>query len=293
MPTATNVPFVRKHLHMPLPPRAPLAPLRLPQADLLVADVIQGLSGYPKHLPSKWLYDATGSVLFEQITNGPEYYINQAERSVLTPSASSIADLSGAQTLIDLGAGSHHHPELLINALEKTLQSYVPVDISRHALSQTTARITPGYPAVSVTPVLADFTTTLDHPPVQGPRLVAMLGGSLGNLLPHERARSVPIGSGRGPPAAARSRSTSGPGPSRSIMSSRWAKAGTRAADSSWEVEVLPSPPRRWCPAAKFVSVMRRTASRSGRVVRGGWAGGIPVAVTRALTAWSGRPAAR
>ena len=40
------------------------------------ADVLDGLRATPKHIPAKYFYDAAGSMLFERITELPEYYPN-------------------------------------------------------------------------------------------------------------------------------------------------------------------------------------------------------------------------
>ncbi len=156
----------------------------------LRADVMRGLTASPKQLPPRWLYDPLGSELFEQITQLPEYYPTRTERAILTQHTPAVADLTGARTLIELGSGSSEKTRLLLNALQKRHApiTYAPVDVSASALTHAVAALSADYPDLTVTPLVADFTTSLALPPLPGPRLLAFLGGTFGNLLPDERA---------------------------------------------------------------------------------------------------------
>ncbi|MGW2250344.1 L-histidine N(alpha)-methyltransferase [Kitasatospora sp. NPDC001660] len=153
-------------------------------------DVQHGLTSEPKRLPPKWFYDARGSDLFEEITRLPEYYPTRAERAILTARAGEIAAATKARTLVELGSGSSEKTRLLLDALSDlgTLRTYVPVDVSESALTSAGEALAGEYPGLAVHGVLADFTARLGLPPDGAPRLVAFLGGTLGNLLPDERA---------------------------------------------------------------------------------------------------------
>ncbi|WP_329499602.1 L-histidine N(alpha)-methyltransferase [Kitasatospora herbaricolor] len=153
-------------------------------------DVQHGLTSEPKWLPPKWFYDARGSDLFEEITRLPEYYPTRAERAILTERAGEIAAASKARTLVELGSGSSEKTRLLLDALHElgTLETYVPVDVSESALTAAGQALAEEYPELRVRAVLSDFTAGPGLPPDGGPRLVAFLGGTLGNLLPPERA---------------------------------------------------------------------------------------------------------
>ncbi|MFJ2770413.1 L-histidine N(alpha)-methyltransferase [Streptomyces sp. NPDC087300] len=153
----------------------------------LRADVLHGLTHSPKTLPPKWFYDARGSALFEEITTLPEYYPTRAEREILVARAAEIAGVSGARTLIELGSGSSEKTRHLIDAMA-TLDTYVPVDVSESALTGAANALLAQRPALSVHALIADFTRGLALPGTPGPRLVAFLGGTIGNLLPAERA---------------------------------------------------------------------------------------------------------
>ncbi|MCU7821734.1 L-histidine N(alpha)-methyltransferase [Kitasatospora sp. DSM 101779] len=153
-------------------------------------DVQRGLTASPKWLPPKWFYDARGSELFEEITRLPEYYPTRAEREILTDRAAEIAALSRARTLVELGSGSSEKTRLLLDALNGigSLRAYVPVDVSESALEAAGRALIADYPGTDVHAVLSDFTRGLGLPPGGGPRLVAFLGGTLGNFVPAERA---------------------------------------------------------------------------------------------------------
>ncbi|TDC37567.1 L-histidine N(alpha)-methyltransferase [Micromonospora sp. KC213] len=153
-------------------------------------DVRTGLTADPKWLPPKWFYDARGSELFEEITRLPEYYPTRAERSVLAERAADIAELTGAKTLIELGSGSSEKTRLLLDAFTRHggLGSFVPLDVSVSALRRSTARIAADHPGLRVRGIVGDFTRHLDRLPPGGRRLVVFLGGTIGNLLPDERA---------------------------------------------------------------------------------------------------------
>ncbi|MDP5316229.1 L-histidine N(alpha)-methyltransferase [Streptomyces poriferorum] len=153
----------------------------------LRADVLHGLTQQPKTLPPKWFYDARGSELFEEITRLPEYYPTRAEREILIDRAAEIAAASGARTLVELGSGSSEKTRHLLDALTD-LHSYVPVDVSESALRGAADALLKERPELSVHALIADFTADLSLPDTPGPRLVAFLGGTIGNLLPAERA---------------------------------------------------------------------------------------------------------
>ncbi len=169
-------------------------------ADSLRADALAGLTASPKSLPPKWFYDAAGSELFEKITALPEYYPTRAEREILQSAAPQIAAASGAATLVELGSGSSEKTRLLIDALRQagTLRRYVPVDVSEQALLAAATALFSDYPGLEVSGVVSDFEEYVGLLGVgddgagddgaEGPRLIAFLGSTIGNLLPAQRA---------------------------------------------------------------------------------------------------------
>jgi L-histidine N-alpha-methyltransferase len=165
----------------------------LTPADLaasLRSDVRAGLTATPKVLPPKYFYDGRGSELFEDITRLPEYYQTRTEAGILAARAPEIADLTKAGSLVELGSGSSEKTRLLLDALRDvgSLDTYVPVDVSAEALEQAVPGLVAAYPGLDVHGVVADFERHLDRLPAGRPRLVAFLGGTIGNFEPDQRA---------------------------------------------------------------------------------------------------------
>jgi L-histidine N-alpha-methyltransferase len=160
-------------------------------AGALRKDALAGLTASPKSLPPKWFYDAAGSALFDKITELPEYYPTRAERAILAGAAGQIAAASGARTLAELGSGSSDKTRLLLDALRSagTLRRYVPIDVSEAALAEAGERLLGEYPGLDVHAVVSDFEQQLGLPPGDGgPRMVAFLGSTIGNMAPAARA---------------------------------------------------------------------------------------------------------
>ncbi|HEY8982597.1 MAG TPA: L-histidine N(alpha)-methyltransferase [Streptomyces sp.] len=155
-------------------------------AAALRADVLRGLTRRPKSLPPKWFYDEHGSQLFEKITTLPDYYPTRAERALLLAHGATIAAETGARTLIDLGSGSSQKTQHLLDAMPG-LDTYVPVDVSESALAGAGGRLAEQRPGLNIHGLIGDFTAGLALPGTPGPRLVAVLGSTIGNLLPLER----------------------------------------------------------------------------------------------------------
>jgi L-histidine N-alpha-methyltransferase len=150
-----------------------------------------GLCGRPKELSPKWLYDERGSQLFDDITRLPEYYPTRREREILEARAAEIARLSGADTLIELGSGTSEKTRLLLDAFQEAgrLRRFVPFDVSEAFLRSAAEQLAREYPRMSVHAVVGDFERHLGCLPRGGRRLVAFLGGTIGNFKPEQRAR--------------------------------------------------------------------------------------------------------
>jgi L-histidine N-alpha-methyltransferase len=155
------------------------------------ADAISGLQAAAKSIPPVWFYDERGSQLFEQITALPEYYPTRAERALLEAHATAIAELSKADTLVELGAGACEKTRVLLGALQElgTLARYVPFDVSDEFLRDAASTLSDEYAGLAVHLVIGDFSEHLAAIPTEGRRLVAFLGGTIGNLDPARRAR--------------------------------------------------------------------------------------------------------
>jgi L-histidine Nalpha-methyltransferase len=158
----------------------------------LADDVLDGLTRPFKELPPKHFYDVRGAELFDRICELPEYYPTRAERSILEQNADELAELTGAAELVELGSGTAAKTRVLLDALSGagTLQRYIPVDVTESMVRDCAAELTGEYPGLSVHGVIGDFERHLDRvPPAVGPRIVAFLGGTIGNFPPGSRRR--------------------------------------------------------------------------------------------------------
>jgi L-histidine N-alpha-methyltransferase len=151
----------------------------------------QRLMRKPRELPSKLFYDDRGSQLFERICDLPEYYQTRTERALLLRSASSIVELSGAGELVELGSGAATKTRVLLDAIHAAgrLRLYVPFDFNEAIVRRTAHELVARYPGLRVHGMVADFIHHLGRLPDGGQRLVAFLGGTIGNLAPSECRR--------------------------------------------------------------------------------------------------------
>lgn len=160
-------------------------------SDELADDARVGLTSTPKSLPPRWFYDARGSVLFEQITELPEYYPTRTERHILQAHADEIAAAAPVNTVIELGSGSSTKTQLLLDAWQRTgaLQRIVTLDVSTTALAEAAGALADRYPDVELRPVRADFARHLGDLPTVGRTAIVFLGSTIGNLDPSQRAQ--------------------------------------------------------------------------------------------------------
>jgi L-histidine N-alpha-methyltransferase len=159
----------------------------------LAYDVLDGLTRPFKELPPKHFYDARGSELFEQICLLPEYYPTRTEKEILAQNADDIVAVTHAGELVELGSGSAEKARILLDAMEAagTLTRYVPLDVSETVVLDAATQLVDEYDNLSVYGVVGDFERHLDGvPPHDGsPRIVALLGGTIGNFPPGTRRR--------------------------------------------------------------------------------------------------------
>jgi L-histidine N-alpha-methyltransferase len=160
------------------------------RAEALRADALRGLTSRPKELSPQWFYDERGSELFDAITRLPEYYLTGRERDILRERAGEVAELTQANTLVELGSGTSEKTRLLMDALAGAdyLRRFVPFDVSEEVLRASAAAIVAEYPGLEVHAVVGDFGRHLGFLPEGRRRLIAFLGSTIGNLKPAERA---------------------------------------------------------------------------------------------------------
>jgi L-histidine N-alpha-methyltransferase len=150
-------------------------------------DVRLGLTSTPKKLLPKYFYDAHGSILFEQITELPEYYPMRAESALLQAHAAQIMASLQPDEIVELGSGSSTKTQILLDAQDGShpVTSYVPIDVSESIVRRAAGELHKRYPELLIHGVVGDFERDLDKVPAPtGRRLVLFLGSTIGNLEP-------------------------------------------------------------------------------------------------------------
>jgi L-histidine Nalpha-methyltransferase len=167
--------------------------VRLVPDDLrraLRRDARAGLSARPKTMPPVWFYDDRGCRLYEEITRTPEYYPFRTERDLLRRAAGEIVEASGSTVLVELGSGTSEKTRLLLDAMAAGtagLEGYIPFDVADGTM-RAAAQAVADDMGIGVHAVVGDFHEHLDEiPDVDGPRLVAFLGSTIGNFTPDQR----------------------------------------------------------------------------------------------------------
>jgi len=146
-----------------------------------------------KQLSPKWLYDPVGCELFEQICELPEYYPTRTERALLREHSSELAELTRASSLVELGSGTSDRPGSSSTPGRRgSLKRFVAFDVAEPTLRSALAELGGRYPNVAMAGVVGDFEVHLDRIPGLEGRLLAFLGGTIGNLEPLARAEFWP-----------------------------------------------------------------------------------------------------
>lgn len=164
-----------------------------PRPTDILQEVLRGLNQDHKELPPKLLYDKTGSDIFDEICDLPEYYPTRSEKEILTRHAFEISELVGPEALIiEPGAGVGEKIRLLLPYFDAPA-GYVPLEISKETLMEMTAEIAGIFPEVKLYPVCADFTedftlSDLDLGAIRK-KVIFFPGSTIGNFTPAE-ARS-------------------------------------------------------------------------------------------------------
>jgi L-histidine N-alpha-methyltransferase len=157
-------------------------------------DALDGLTRPFKELPPKHLYDARGAALFDRITELPEYYPTRTERGILHRHADALVRRTGVAELVELGSGTAAKARVLLDAMARagSLWRYVPFDVAEAVVRDGAAAVAAEYPGLAVHGIVGDFERHLAAipPPEPGrPRVVAFLGGTIGNFAPGARRR--------------------------------------------------------------------------------------------------------
>jgi dimethylhistidine N-methyltransferase len=150
--------------------------------------VITGLSQAQKALPCRFLYDARGSELFEDITRLPEYYPTRAEISILEAHTGEMAEgVTKDGVLVEFGSGSSRKTEIFLTQLPAGL-AYVPIDVSATALAGASGRLAKSFPDIHVRPIVGDFSQEIILPDDLRlrPKTGFFPGSTIGNFSPQE-----------------------------------------------------------------------------------------------------------
>ncbi len=160
--------------------------IELVQTDFF-RDVIAGLSASPRTLPCKYFYDERGAQLFQQICELPEYYITRTELQILRLHGADIAaELGEHIELIGLGTGAGTKTRILLREL-KNPAVYVPIDISKEQLQQSSERFRKTFPQLEILPVCADYLEPFELPLPRRPSSRSVIyfpGSTIGNFDP-------------------------------------------------------------------------------------------------------------
>ena len=162
--------------------------LREVELAAFARDVREGLSSREgKRLPSRYLYDALGSALFDAICLLPEYGVLRADQRVLERAAPELVRLLGpVQLVVELGSGSGLKVRVVLQALARGGPvTYRPIDVSSSALERCRRELG-DLPGVSFAGTEGDFLDGLQHAVSarRGPEplLLLFLGSTIGNF---------------------------------------------------------------------------------------------------------------
>jgi len=152
--------------------------------QVMLNEVIDGLSEPQKRLPSKYFYDEKGSELFDEITRLEEYYPTRTEKKILEDHIDEISQKLGRKVLlIEPGSGNSYKTRLLLDNL-KQQAGYVPMDISEEYLYKTADQLQEDYPNLAIIPLEADYTRPFELPafPAYCRKVAFFPGSTIGNF---------------------------------------------------------------------------------------------------------------
>jgi L-histidine N-alpha-methyltransferase len=157
--------------------------------DRLAWDVRRGLIAPPRWILPKYLYDPVGCALYEQITELDEYYQARTEMQILARAVDGIMARHRPTELVELGSGSSRKTRALLDGLNHVGSSrrYLPFDVSSSALHGAAHALAVDYPDLTIHAIAGDFEHHLAYVPPRhagGVRMVAFLGGTIGNISP-------------------------------------------------------------------------------------------------------------
>lgn len=154
-------------------------------AEDIRSTILHGLRKKEKTLPCKLFYDEQGSKLFDEICRLEEYYPTRTEMEIFSANITEIAAIIGPQAMVvELGSGNCEKTRLLLENLNEP-SAYVPVEISKSQLLETSRALRGYFPDLQILPVCADFSKdfAIPTPTRETKQLVVFFPGStIGNF---------------------------------------------------------------------------------------------------------------
>jgi dimethylhistidine N-methyltransferase len=155
-------------------------------------EVIQGLTAIPKYLPSKYFYNARGDDFFLQIMHSTDYYLAHSELEIMAKWTDEITEMIEYEgtviDLVELGPGDASKSIYLIETLykNKSINRYLPVDISANVIRSLKSRLPEKLPNLEIEGYNGEYFDMLDAIGHSSPRnkVVLFLGGNIGNYSP-------------------------------------------------------------------------------------------------------------
>jgi L-histidine N-alpha-methyltransferase len=159
--------------------------------------VRQGLTHYPKYLPSWLFYDELGDQLFRRIMRMPEYYLTRCEYDILQHNKEALrkhfSRNNEAFRLVELGAGDGLKTEILLrNFVDHSIDfTYAPVDISANALDILKSRLLDNnLSQLRFDPINDSYDGALARLHTsREKKVILFLGASIGNFSVEEAAQ--------------------------------------------------------------------------------------------------------
>jgi L-histidine N-alpha-methyltransferase len=153
-------------------------------------ELVRGLTATHKTLSPTWFYDQRGCELYDDITKLDEYYPFRAERAILRERGKDIIAAAQPDTLVELGSGNSEKTRFILDAMAMPA-TYVPFDVAESTLREAGEALIAEYPGLDVHGIVGDFHNDLGHLPKTGKQLIALLGSTIGNFAPLERAEML------------------------------------------------------------------------------------------------------
>ncbi|MEQ8471876.1 MAG: L-histidine N(alpha)-methyltransferase [Marinoscillum sp.] len=159
------------------------------QETQFARDIKSGLTASPKHLSSKYFYDAVGDKIFQKIMKLPEYYLTRAELEIFETKKEKLLEIIDPGTpfrIVELGAGDGMKTKVLLKYFQqqKANFSYSPVDISANVLKDLERNVMQEIPDLDMKPLAGDYFHVLSDLKFQNHKknIAFFLGSNIGNF---------------------------------------------------------------------------------------------------------------